>query len=223
MKRGIAVLAFALLSVLNVVAQNGGVIHGSGDPSTLTPVPNCAASRFYIDDSTQDMYVAAKGSPCVWTSALGPRAICRSTTDLPNTGNTTENIVYFCTIPAGTLGANSSLYAQMYYSDGANSGTCTYRVYWSQSSAALTLNVGQTTAAGASRNVVSTVTVQNRNSTSAQAFGNWYISPTNLASTTANTAAVNTTANTTYLIFTSNNSVAGDACTTSFVQVDFRP
>jgi lysophospholipase L1-like esterase len=49
-------------------AQNG-YIHGNGDPSTLNPIPNCGGSRFYIDDSTGKLYMAAQGSPCAWAIA----------------------------------------------------------------------------------------------------------------------------------------------------------
>lgn len=44
-----------------------GVIHGNGDPRTLHPTPNCAFGRFYVDDSTQQMYQAMQGSPCSWS------------------------------------------------------------------------------------------------------------------------------------------------------------
>lgn len=59
---------FLLLFPLCGLAQTG-YIHGSGDPSTLNPVPNCGGSRFYIDDSTGKLYTAAQGSPCLWKDA----------------------------------------------------------------------------------------------------------------------------------------------------------
>jgi len=64
MKR-IALFAILVGTALGVRGQ--GIIHSTGDPTTMTPPPNCAASRFYVDDSTQKLYVAGTGSPCTWT------------------------------------------------------------------------------------------------------------------------------------------------------------
>lgn len=64
---------FSMLLLLLPAAclPQNGYIHGNGDPSALNPVPNCGASRFYIDDSTGKLYTAAQGSPCAWTAAGG--------------------------------------------------------------------------------------------------------------------------------------------------------
>jgi len=62
------VFLLAAVCAIGAGAQNG-IIHGNGDPRTLHPAPNCASSRFYVDDSTQDMYQANRGSPCVWAPA----------------------------------------------------------------------------------------------------------------------------------------------------------
>lgn len=58
------ILVGALAMAIAASAQ--GVIHGSGDPRTLIPAPNCGNSRLYVDDSTSQLYIAASGSPCVW-------------------------------------------------------------------------------------------------------------------------------------------------------------
>jgi hypothetical protein len=42
-----------------------GYIHGNGDPRTTGR--DCGQSRFYIDDTTAQMYESGPGSPCVWT------------------------------------------------------------------------------------------------------------------------------------------------------------
>lgn len=68
MKLIVAALALAL--PLAAVAQQG-YVHGNGDPRVITPMPNCGQSRFYIDDTTGQMYTSAQGSPCVWTLGGG--------------------------------------------------------------------------------------------------------------------------------------------------------
>lgn len=77
----VLLLVLMLVSVRLCVAQNG-YIHGNGDPRTLSPVPNCGGSRFYIDDSTGKLYTAAQGSPCVWQDASGSSGSNPSTTAL---------------------------------------------------------------------------------------------------------------------------------------------
>lgn len=66
--RRLAILLAVLVCASAAGAQNG-VIHGNGDPRTLSPTPNCGTSRFFIDDTTAKLYIAASGSPCVWTDA----------------------------------------------------------------------------------------------------------------------------------------------------------
>lgn len=63
--RRLAILFVCLGAAITAIAQSG-VIHGSGDPRTISPQPNCGQSRFYVDDSTQQMYDARVGSPCTW-------------------------------------------------------------------------------------------------------------------------------------------------------------
>lgn len=70
MKRLIGLFGIAVV-LAAVCHGQGGIIHGNGDPRTLTPTPNCASSRFYVDDSTGVMYQANTGSPCVWSPAGG--------------------------------------------------------------------------------------------------------------------------------------------------------
>jgi hypothetical protein len=56
----------ALAAVLAVAGHAQGIMHGNVDPRNLSPVPNCSFSRFYVDDSTSNLYVANVGSPCTW-------------------------------------------------------------------------------------------------------------------------------------------------------------
>ncbi len=58
---------FAIAAVCSLAALGQGVIHDLGDPRTKVPPPNCARSPFYLDDSTQQLYIATSGSPCVWS------------------------------------------------------------------------------------------------------------------------------------------------------------
>lgn len=60
-------LTLGIAVALACVAGAQGVMHGNGDPRTQTPTPNCAQSRFYVDDATGKLYQANSGSPCVWT------------------------------------------------------------------------------------------------------------------------------------------------------------
>jgi len=70
MRRLTLLLAMALVSIASIEAgAQSGVIHDLGDPRTKSPTPNCANSRFYIDDSTSKLYMSAQGSPCLWTDA----------------------------------------------------------------------------------------------------------------------------------------------------------
>jgi hypothetical protein len=63
-------LSIAIAAVCVAVAgAQGPVIHGNGDPTTNKV--NCAFGRFYVDDSTQTLYMAAQGSPCVWGPGTG--------------------------------------------------------------------------------------------------------------------------------------------------------
>jgi hypothetical protein len=65
--RRLALLLATLAMSIGAGAQ--GIMHGKADPRTLTPTPNCGLSRFFVDDSTQKMYIAAAGSPCSWIDA----------------------------------------------------------------------------------------------------------------------------------------------------------
>lgn len=68
MKKVILLFAAIALALGTAQAQQG-FIHGNGDPRNLSPAltPNCGQARFYIDDTTEQMYTSAQGSPCVWT------------------------------------------------------------------------------------------------------------------------------------------------------------
>lgn len=66
MRRYLSVAIAAVCLCVGAAAQQG-VAHDKGDPRTMSPTPNCAGSRFYVDDSTGKMYQANTGSPCVWT------------------------------------------------------------------------------------------------------------------------------------------------------------
>lgn len=61
MRRFVLSMALALIAITGVAQQ-----HGSGTPASQTPPANCAANRFYVDDSTQQLWFASVGSPCYW-------------------------------------------------------------------------------------------------------------------------------------------------------------
>lgn len=63
------VLTAVFAICLSVSAFAQGIIHGSGAPTSLSPKPNCNPSRFYVDDSTQKLWVSNEGSPCTWVLA----------------------------------------------------------------------------------------------------------------------------------------------------------
>jgi hypothetical protein len=67
--RRLLYLVCAWPRLIAAIAQ-GPIIHGSGDPRTLSPTPNCGYSRFYVDDSTGKLYQANTGSPCAWSDAF---------------------------------------------------------------------------------------------------------------------------------------------------------
>jgi lysophospholipase L1-like esterase len=75
--RRLLLLGVCLAATATAIAQ-GPIQHGSGDPRTLSPTPNCAGSRFYVDDSTQQLYVASIGSPCIWDMPGGTPQITRT-------------------------------------------------------------------------------------------------------------------------------------------------
>lgn len=94
-------------AVLSAAASaQGGIMHGNGAPGSLTPPANCAFSRFYVDDSTQKLYIANAGSPCVWTDPSVPmNPAASSSTAVPVTSFTTETVICSLTVPANTLSA----------------------------------------------------------------------------------------------------------------------
>ena len=151
------------------------------------------------------------------------RPLCRSHTDLPNTGSTSVNSIYSCTIPANTLGANSTITYQTGYVDAANSGSCTYHVYFGTTSTTVTDSVYSSGAAAASRVVLQNGILGNRNATNAQWFQTSGVVATTPTSGAGNVATNIDTTAASYLNFTTQNSVSGDACTTSFIEVDVQP
>lgn len=55
-----------LILAMSAPMLGQGITHGNGDPTVISPTPNCALNRLYVDDSTQKLYLASQGSPCVW-------------------------------------------------------------------------------------------------------------------------------------------------------------
>lgn len=108
-----------LLAAIGANAQ-GVILHGNGDPRTKVPIPNCAITRFYVDDSTGQMYTALQGSPCSWDL---PAA------QIPGLAGDGNNGVKV-TGPVATPNVNGSVYASQY----ATGGTGTPSSPWTSAS-----------------------------------------------------------------------------------------
>lgn len=80
-----------------------GVIHGPADPTTLHPVPNCNPDRFYVDDSTQKLWVSNEGSPCHWVlaSSAGGSSSAGSATAGQSSDGSGGFVDNGCTVTAG--------------------------------------------------------------------------------------------------------------------------
>lgn len=114
-------IVFALAALVCAAAgAQGPVQHGSGDPRTLVPQPNCN-SRFYIDDSTQKLYVAATGSPCQWKDEGAPSIGSKMRAAL--SGATNPNLVPAMTVPPSWAGSTVYALAQV-VANGSNYYIC---------------------------------------------------------------------------------------------------
>ena len=159
-----------------------------------------------------------------YSSAVIPSVLCRQTTDSSNTTQTTEENLFTCTIPSGTLGANSTLELSATYTIPANTGTCTFRVELSSSSTAgSATGFVISSAVAASRTTYIAGKCSNRNSVSSQMCSGTYTVPTNTTSSSNHTSSINTSTTTAYLLFTVVNSASGDTCTLSDAEVMLWP
>jgi hypothetical protein len=70
MRKSLAI--FVCLAAIHAVGQGGPqtrVLHGSGDPRTQSPIPDCTFDKQYIDDQTGFIYTATGYRPCTWSPA----------------------------------------------------------------------------------------------------------------------------------------------------------
>lgn len=153
-------------------------------------------------------------------TVLPAGVLCRSTTDVANTGGTSEVLLYSCTIPAATLGANSVFEYSALYSNSANAGTCTYYVHISNTAIAGNGVLVQTSSASAaSRSLEQWGKCANRNSTSAQVCGGHNAVSTNIVGVSSATATYATATVPVYLTFSVVNSNGADTCTLQLATV----
>lgn len=147
----------------------------------------------------------------------GSSSLCKQAAPTANTGATTANVAYSCTVPANTLSASASVEIDaLFYSPSANTGTCSVGVEFYTSS---TESAGARIAtlypiSTGGRQAILKGFVQNAGSTSSQtatavvqvASGTLTVpgSPTSYSITTAAAAS--------YVNFVIQNSVAGDNC-----------
>jgi hypothetical protein len=146
---------------------------GSAGLSATSPV--AIASTGVISLNT--VPVASGGTNATTAQAaafsLGvPYPICKWNTSSGNTADTNIDLLGQCTIPAGTMGANSRLAVDAEFETAGGGTTCKYALYFSNSATISTgvLVVGPNTAAAGERTVIGQMWVSNQNSTSAQ-FG----------------------------------------------------
>lgn len=110
---------FVLLPAAAAFAQQG-FIHGNGDPRVITPTPNCGQSRFYIDDTTEQMYTSGQGSPCAWTL---PGAAIPGVTSDGNNGIAVQGAVATAQLNVTSLVFDANSYASL---NAAYAAACAY-------------------------------------------------------------------------------------------------
>lgn len=227
MASGTAVVS---LNPSNGASAKSGSSGGSGDATSVNggSVPASAAlaatnSSGQIIAATTPVPASLGGTGKSAASTFSSVALqyggllCKVNTDQANTGSTTENIVNTCTMPGGTMLANSVINTKILGTAGAsNSGTCSFRMRMSASPTVVGgFTVGSTVAISANRPSLGLGFVAARNSTSAEINAFLSTTATNQTNQGSQTASLDLTA-TTYLLTTVQNSVSGDSCTLNY-------
>lgn len=178
--------------------------------TTEITTPTVLGASFF-NTSTNSSY---KWNGTSWQAATS--VLCKISTPVNNTGNTTSNTVSSCTIPAGSLGTSGQLAIQAEIAactangapftacTAANTGTCTPRIAFGS------LNTSASVAFTAAHAGEYRTIVANNNATNVQVFHTVEYSTT-APGVIAGTSAIDTTAAVT-LNFQMQNSVAADQC-----------
>jgi hypothetical protein len=200
--------------ITSVTAGTGLAGGATGGPAKLTLLPALPVGE------TATTQAPGNNSLSVATTAFvqaavnnGSANICRATTDITNTGSTTQNLLYSCTIPGNTLLANSQIdIRSMAIGPTGNTGTCNFNWYLAQSAA---LGGTGIIASGAvpsgNRSVQQSGLISMRNSLSQEAVGGTSIYSADDSSYYNGTISY-ASSSPLYLNFTAQNSVSADTC-----------